>query len=186
MEKKKEILLVAIFLIIQTIIYVFTGLQKSYIHIDEAYSFGLANYNKVEIEENDDFFNKWHTKDYFNDYLTIQDDEINDYMPVYENQKNDVHPPFYYLLLRLAMNFTGNHFSIWTCIVLTIVIYLFITIFTYLILKRLLIHEKNFQIKSIVLAFCSSIILSSLSNVIYIRMYCLLTLEILITIFLYF
>lgn len=65
-------------------------------------------------------------------------------MPVYENQKNDVHPSFYYLLLRLAMNFAGNHFSIWTGIVLNIVIYLFITIFTYLILKRLLIHERNF------------------------------------------
>ena len=49
----------------------------------------------------------------------------------------------------------------------------------------MLIHEKYFQIKAIVLAFCSSIILSSLSNVIYIRMYCLLTLEILITIFLH-
>lgn len=56
MGKKKEISLVAIFLIIQTIMYVFTGLKKSYIHIDEAYSYGLANYDKIEIEENDDLF----------------------------------------------------------------------------------------------------------------------------------
>lgn len=184
-NRKKEILVIAIFLIIQTIIYVFVGLNKSYIHIDEAYSFGLTNYERVEIQDNEDFFDNWHTKEYYEDYLSLQEDEIGNYSPVYENQKNDVHPPLYYLLLRFAMSFTKGHFSKWAGIVLNIIIYAFITVFMYLILEKLLKDEKNSKEKSIILAFISSIILASISNVIYIRMYTLSTLNILITTFLH-
>ena len=185
-NRKKEILVIAIFLIIQTIIYIIVGTQKEYIHIDEAYSYGLSNYDKIEIEDNEDFFNNWHDKEYYNDYLTVQKDEITNLKPVYENQKNDVHPPLYYLILRIFMNFTNGHFSQWTGIALNIIIYGFITIFMYLILKKLFNEdEKNTNEKALLLAFISSITLASLSNVIYIRMYSLLTLEILITTFMH-
>ena len=86
-----------ILIIIQTIIYIIVGCQKQYLHIDEAYSFGLANYDKVDIQNNEDFFNNWHTKEYYNDYLTIQQDEKFNFTPVYINQKNDVHYKYYYI-----------------------------------------------------------------------------------------
>ena len=184
-SRKTEILVIAIFLIIQTIIYVCVGVKKSYLHMDEAYSFGLTNYERIDIEDNEDFFNTWHTKEYYEDYLSVQEDEVGDYTPVYENQKNDVHPPLYYLMLRFAMGFTKGHFSKWSGIVLNIIIYAFVTVFMYLILRNLLKDEKNSNRKAIILAFMSSIILASLSNVIYIRMYALLTLNILITVFLH-
>ncbi len=184
-SKKKEVALIIIFLIIQSIMYVLVGMNKSYIHIDEAYSYGLSNYNRVEIEDNADFFNNWHNKEYYEDYLSVQKKEAGNFAPVYENQKNDVHPPLYYVFLRIAMEFTIGHFSKWTGITLNIIIYAFITVFMYVILKKLLQNEDNFKIKSMILAFMSSIILASLSNVIYIRMYALLTLEILITILLH-
>ncbi len=161
------------------------GLNKHYIHIDEAYSFGLASYNKTEIEDNEDFYNTWHTKEYYKDYLSVNKDEIASYKQVYENQKNDVHPPLYYLLLRFAMGFSIDNFSKWTGIILNIIIYCFITVFMYLILKQLFEGEKREKEKALILAFLSSITLASVSNVIYIRMYSLLTLEILITIFLH-
>ena len=161
------------------------GLNKQYIHIDEAYSFGLASYNKTEIEDNEDFYNTWHTKEYYKDYLSVNKDEIVNYKQVYENQKNDVHPPLYYLLLRFAMGFSIDNFSKWTGIILNIIIYCFITVFMYLILKQLFEGEKREKEKSLILAFLSSITLASVSNVVYIRMYTLLTLEILITIFLH-
>ena len=84
---KKEILILIIILIIQTILYIFVGTNKSYLHIDEAYSYGLSNYDRIEIQDNDDFFNAWHSKDYYEDYLSVQDDEVWDFSPVYENQK---------------------------------------------------------------------------------------------------
>lgn len=184
-KRKKEILVIIIFLILQTIIYIFIAQKKSYIHIDEAYSFGLSNYDKIDIQDNEDFFNTWHSKEYYEDYLAVQEDEIKEFKPVYENQKNDVHPPLYYLFLRICMGFTTGHFSIWPGIILNIIIYLFITIFMYLILKELFNDEKFSNIKASILAFMSSIILASLSNVINIRMYSLSTLNILITTFLH-
>ena len=47
MKKRKEILMIVILLILQTIIYIFVGANKNYIHIDEAYSYGLTNYDRV-------------------------------------------------------------------------------------------------------------------------------------------
>lgn len=106
----KKNYLIIIFIIIQTIFYIIAGFNKEYLHIDEAYSFGLTHYDKVEIQENSDFFDNWHTKEYYNKYLSMQKDEVGDFKPVYENQKNDVHPPVYYLLLKAFMNFNIRTF----------------------------------------------------------------------------
>ena len=184
-NKKREILIIGIVLIIQTIIFIIAGVNKVYIHMDEAYSLGLASYDKVEIQDNEDFYDNWHNKEYYEDYLTVNDDEIGQYGQVYENQKNDVHPPIYYLLLRIAMGFNINSYSKWPGIIINIIIYIFITIFTYLILQKLFEGKKWSKEKSIILAFVSSITMASLTTVIYIRMYALSALNILITAFLH-
>ena len=184
-NKNREIVIVAIVLIIQTIVFIISGINKSYIHMDEAYSFGLANYNKIEIQENEDFYNIWHSKEYYEDYLTVNENERNNFLPVYENQKNDVHPPLYYLLLRIAMEFYINSYSKWSGIILNIIIYVFITIFMYLIIKKLLEGNDEYKEKSAILALISSLTLSSITNVIYIRMYALSTLNIVITTYLH-
>ena len=105
--------------------------------------------------------------------------------PVYENQKNDVHPPIFYLLLRFCMELTGSHFTMWAGMGLNIITYGFITIFMYLILKKLLQGENNCDKKAAIVAFASSIMLAAISNVTYIRMYCLSALNILITVYLH-
>ena len=184
-NKKREIVIVVIVLIIQTIVFIVSGINKSYIHMDEAYSFGLANYNKIEIQENEDFYNIWHSKEYYEDYLTVNENERNNFLPVYENQKNDVHPPLYYLLLRIAMEFYIDSYSKWSGIILNIIIYVFITIFMYLIIKKLLEGNDAYKEKSAILALISSLTLSSITNVIYIRMYALSTLNIVITTYLH-
>lgn len=104
----KKNYMIIIFIIIQSIVYIITGCNKKYLHIDEAYSFGLSNYDKIDIQSNDDFFNNWHTKEYYQDFLTLQEDERGDFKPVYENQKNDVHPPLYYLMLRISMELSNR------------------------------------------------------------------------------
>lgn len=185
LNKSKTIILLILVIIVQSFIYVKAGIDKSYIHMDEAYSLGLASYDKVEIQDNVDFYNTWHNKEYYEDYLTVNDDEMSNYSQVYINQKNDVHPPLYYLLLRIAMSFTPNHFSKWSGIILNIIIYAFITIFVYLILNKLLEGKSNYKIKAVILAFISSVTLASLTNVTYIRMYALSTLNILIITYLH-
>lgn len=104
---------------------------------------------------------------------------------VYENQKNDNHPPLYYLILRIAMGFSINQYSKWTGIIVNIIIYIFITIFMYLIISKLLIGQNKYKEKAVILSFISSLMLSSVTNVIFIRMYALSTLNIVITTYLH-
>lgn len=184
-DKKKEKIIIEIILIIQTIIFAIIGANKSYIHMDEAYSLGLASYDKVEIQDNEDFYNTWHNGAYYEDYLCVNDDEVGQYKQVYENQKNDVHPPLYYLILRFAMGFHKNSYSKWPGIIVNMVIYVFVTIFMYLILKKILVDQYKYREKSAIIAMASSIVLASITNVIYIRMYALSTLNILITTYLH-
>ena len=186
MEKKKyEKIVISIILIIQTIIFIIIGANKSYIHMDEAYSLGLASYDKVEIQDNEDFYNTWHDGKYYEDYLCVNDDEIGQYKQVYENQNNDVHPPLYYLILRFAMGFHKNSYSKWPGIIINMIIYAFVTIFMYLILNKILKDKYKYKEKSAIIAMVSSLVLASITNVIYIRMYALSTLNVLITTYLH-
>ncbi len=186
MEKKKyEKIFISIILIIQTIIFIIIGANKSYIHMDEAYSLGLASYDKVEIQDNEDFYNTWHDGKYYEDYLCVNDDEIGQYKQVYENQKNDVHPPLYYFILRFAMGFHKNSYSKWPGIIINMIIYAFVTIFMYLILNKILKDKYKYKEKSAIIAMVSSLVLASITNVIYIRMYALSTLNVLITTYLH-
>ena len=179
---KKEILMLIIAIVIQSLIFIVVGINKSYIHMDEAYSLGLSSYDKISIEDNIDFYGNWHNGEYYDDYLSVQEDEIGDFSQVYINQKNDVHPPFYYLLLRIFMGFNVGTFSKWPGIILNIIIFAFITLFTYLITKKIFKNNKM----SLLITFISAITMSSLTNVIYIRMYALSTLNVLITTYLHF
>ena len=166
LSKKTVILILIGIIAIQTIIYFLVGMQKSYIHIDEGYSYGLINYDKLDITANEDFYNTWHTKDYYNDYLTVNSDEKDNWMPVYENQKNDVHPPFYYLLLRIADMFSIDHFSVWPGIILNIIIHIGITIFIYLISIKLSGNKIYIDIKSLsIMGAC--IVIGSLTHYYY-------------------
>lgn len=182
---KKEVIMLSIIIIIQTIVFIIAGLNKAYIHMDEAFSLGLTNYDTIKIQNNDDFYNTWHNGEYYKDYLVVNEDEKWDFSPVYINQKNDVHPPLYYFLLRIAMNFHIDEFSIWSGVALNIIIYVFITIFTYLIMKKLLEGKNKYKEKSAVFALVSSLLVSSINSVIYIRMYALSTLNVLITTYLH-
>ena len=95
-ENKIVITLLIIIISLGVITRIYIGSKKEYLQIDEGYSYGLMNYEQIDLTKKDDLYNNWHTKEYYKDYLSINSEEALDFMPVYENQKNDVHPPFYY------------------------------------------------------------------------------------------
>ena len=169
MKLNKEKVAIIAILLIQIVVYIFLGMQKTYIHMDEAYSIGLTNYDKVEITANEDFYNTWHTKEYYEDYIAINENEKADFKPVYENQKNDVHPPFYYLLLRIVSNFSIDKFSKWPGLILNIIILVLSNLLVYKILK---IVTKNTKI-SLIMCLVNGLVVASLESVTYIRMYAL-------------
>lgn len=175
LNRKTIIVILAIIILLQSIVYVIVATNKSYIHIDEGYSYGLINYDKVEITNNEDFYNIWHDKEYYTDYLTISSEESSDWTPVYEQQKNDVHPPFYYLLLRVATSFNLNNFSVWPGIVLNIIIHIGITIFTYLIANKLF----NNKLYGLGIALVGGLTVATLETILLTRMYALTALGIL-------
>lgn len=47
--------------------------------MDEAYSYGLMNYDKLNITDDEEFWNKWHENKYYSDYLELNKDEIKDF-----------------------------------------------------------------------------------------------------------
>lgn len=178
-------IILVVIILLQTIIYIGAGIGKAYIHMDEAYSLALTHYDKLDITKNEDFYNNWHTNKYFQEYLAVQEDELDNFNPVYENQKNDVHPPLFYLLLRVAQNFAVGHFSKWPGIILNILIHAGITILFYVIWQLLLAGEKNAKLKALAITGFSAITIASISSAVYIRMYALLTLIVLLTLWLH-
>lgn len=118
-------------------------LNKENLHMDEAYSYGLTHYKNVQIADNEDMFFKEHKGKYFKDYLSLSKDEIGDIKQVYINQANDVHPPLYYVLLRLASLFTLNNFSIYTGSILNIFIYILATFMIIKIIKKIFDEDKK-------------------------------------------
>lgn len=180
--RKKNIILILILIILaQIIIRIYIGNEKEYFHMDEAYSYGLMNYNKLNIADNEDFYNKWHNSNYYKDYLEVNRNEKWNLKPVYENQKNDVHPPLYYFLLRVFATFSIDNFSKWTGIILNIIIFIISSIFVYLISNQLF---KN-KIYSLLVCAINGFTLISLESSIYIRMYELSNLNILVITYLH-
>ena len=172
-------------ILVQTVIYALAGVGKVYLHMDEAYSLGLTHYDQIELPENADFYNTWHNAQYYEDYLAVRADERWNFAPVYENQKNDVHPPLYYLLLRLAIETTPGRFSKWPGIILNILIHAGITMLCYLIWRRLLKKEAHADAKALALTVAIALTVASVSSAVYIRMYALLTLMVLLTLWLH-
>lgn len=179
---KKHIIVIMICIIVAGIFTrVYLGFQKEYFHMDEAYSYGLMNYNKLNITDNEDFLNTWHNKEYYLDYLEVNKDEIFNLRPVWENQANDVHPPLYYFLLRIAATFTVDNFTKWSGIILNIIFYIISTIFVYLIGKML--FKSPYY--ALLLCFVNTFAGIGLNSVLYIRMYELSNLNILIITYLH-
>lgn len=171
----------AVVIILQTVVYAIAGANKAYFHMDEMYSYGLANYPRVQIYENDDFYNQWHNAEYYKDYLVVNEGERGDFAPVYNNQRDDVHPPLYYLLLRLGMELTPGEFTKWSGIIINIVAFAANTVFVFLIIERLMKREKNGQGKALLITLLAALSMAAISTVMYIRMYALLAMFVTIT-----
>ncbi len=180
-ENKIVITLLIIIISLGVITRIYIGSKKEYLQIDEGYSYGLMNYEQIDLTKKDDLYNNWHTKEYYKDYLSINSEEALDFMPVYENQKNDVHPPFYYLLLRIAASFTIDSFSMWTGIILNIIIYAISSIFIYLIANKIF----NNKVYALLMVLINTFSYAAIETTIFIRMYALNGLNLLMVLYLH-
>lgn len=179
--KSKKIfnILFIIILLSQLITKIYVDTKKEDFFIDEFYSYALMNYKSPFIFRNDDFLNQWHNNDYFKDYVVIEKENIFNLTPVYTNQIQDVHPPFYYLLLRIFTTPFAGIFSKWPGLILNLTIYIFVAIILYKIAKMIFKDEKYALLTLAAYGFS----IFSMENTLYIRMYQLLELELLLLVY---
>lgn len=177
--KKYDKIILVIILILQIIAIIYATSKREFYHIDEFYSHGLMQYKRAFIFENEDFKNNWHSSDYFKDYLTITDENKWDFSAIYKNQIEDVHPPIWYLFLRIACMFNMNNFSIWPGTILNIIFFIFSSIMLYLIGKN--VFGNNCY--ALLLCLLNGFSIGSIETVMFVRMYQLLILNILILIY---
>lgn len=186
MKNKKLIALALILLIVaQCVVYAIAGYSKQYLHPDETLSLGLSQYHSADIQKNHDFFGSWHEGGYYKDYLIVNEDEVNYTQSVHDNQVKNGNAPLYYFFLRFYMEFSVGTFSMMTSIVLNVMLYTLITLMIFFIVNALFEGRENKWWLSFGVTAASTLILSTLSAVIDIGVYSMLTTFILLIILLH-
>lgn len=85
--------------------------KKQNFHIDEIYSYGLANHawgRNLKIEDGTIYTKE---KNPYKEYVSVSKENRFKYENVYLNQKNDVHPPLYYYILHTISSLFVGSFS---------------------------------------------------------------------------
>lgn len=144
--------------------------NKSNYHVDEMYSYGLANHQGSHVISFEDGTAYTPSLEPYLDYLTVNENHRFDYENVWKNQSNDVHPPLYYAILHTICSVFAGMFSKWYAGIINIVF----ALLTLFILRKLIRHltmndEPVCMLVSITFVLSSGI----LSSVSFFRMYIL-------------
>ncbi|MFO3713508.1 hypothetical protein ACK8P7_02240 [Oribacterium sp. P9] len=171
-HSKVAIWVFILILVLQLLCMFYYGNAKQGYFVDELWSYGLANsYYHPHVFSNGGFTRGWETGSYFRDYLTVLPNQRFAYGSVFYNQANDFHPPLFYMGLHTVSSFFPNTFSKWYGIVPNIVYFAISMLILFTLAKRLFRNEWVALIPVIVYGFSAG----AISNVVYIRMYVLLT-----------
>lgn len=137
---------------------------KQNFHIDELYSYGLANsyFKPFPFDKN-----QWLSGDYYQNYLSPTLETRFQYDSVYYNQVQDVHPPLYYWLLHSVSSFFPGLFSKWFGLSLNLSIHLMTFGLLFSFSNRLI---KNRWLALVGAAFWA-LSVGALSSAMFIRMY---------------
>lgn len=141
--------------------------MKTNYHVDEIYSYGLANNAGEIIIEFEDGVKYEPSEIPFVNYLTVDSENRFDYKMVWANQAKDVHPPLYYAVLHTICSFFPGRFSKWFAGIINIIFGL-ATLFVFR--KLLSYYCSNPALREVIsigFVFSAGI----LSNVSFFRMY---------------
>jgi|GEM_PF-1937605 len=165
-------------ILLQLIVIVFTGHLKQGFHVDEIFSFVFAN-----SHENPKFdqgmYHTWFQPEYFSDMVKVSASHQFSFITTYQNQTRDVHPPFYYFILHTVCSIFPEKFSIWFGLIINIAFFVICNYFLYLTGEKLFENQFLALLPVIIWGFSAG----ALSTVIFIRMYMLLTLLVVMTIY---
>ena len=176
-KEKKFIIICVLLFIIQMTICIIVDMKKGRFHCDEVYSYGLSNceeYPFINTDSVKEFgHNGWVDTGFFRYYVTVDTDKPLSFKAAYDNQVADVHPPMYYFILHMVCYLAGGEFTKWTGLILNLVFLLLLDLVLFYIGSYMLKDKYKALIPVIFWSLSSA----GLSNIVFIRMYLLLTLE---------
>lgn len=151
--------------------------EKQGTHSDEEWSFGLANsyYEPYIYSSDDDTYtkncNEWLSGTVLKDYLTVQKGERFSFGSVYYNMACDMHPPLYFFVLHFLSSFFVDQYIPALGFIINIICYIIMSIFLY----RLLLLMSKSRYVGILGVIFNTFNVGTLSMVIFIRMYTMVT-----------
>lgn len=157
-------------------VVLFYCINKSGYYEDEIASYGLANSHYAawlwEVDnkyQNFDMTESMIDSDYIRNYLEVDESQRFDFGSVYANQIEDVHPPLYYFFLHFMSSLNPNTLSTWQGLVPNIVFFILTLITLFFCITRLGVNKAVAAVGTTLFALSSA----GLSNMLFIRMYCL-------------
>lgn len=148
---------------------VFWASQKTKMHVDECYTFNfISKTESPSIAQEENFYGNWVDHSYFEDYMTVSNDEAFDMKGVYQSTLSDVHPPLFYMFFETMYSlFSKNKFSFWPGLLLNIIFFVLSIIIYYILAKKIFESEKWALFVTCVYGFG----IGSMSIVVFFRMY---------------
>lgn len=175
-------ILFIIVVLLQLLFCMYMGHQKRSFFCDEIYSYGLANSEHYTFLDNESSkmygadTNGWVDSNYFKDYVEVNSTDSFSFSAAIQNQIRDVHPPLYYMLLHIVCAFFPDTFTKWTGIGLNLFLTVLVDILLCYIAQTVFRGDK---IKSLMVLWLWAFSAAAVSNILFIRMYLLQTVEIL-------
>lgn len=165
----KRVWIYIIFVILSVIII--SG--KKNFHIDEMFSYGLANFVLTDDmskglgmqPEEGRIYEP--AEDAYLEYLSVQPEQRYNFSNVWYNQSLDTHPPLYYLLLHIICSLFPRQFSIWYAGIINI-IFAVLTLWCVRKIVLEMTHSDSAVLAASLFFVCSAGILSNIS---FLRMY---------------
>lgn len=175
---KDSIFIVCLFLTV-FVVGLYFCCQKSGLFVDEVITIGQANSDKGgwinEVREeyvDGNMIGHIITGKEIFDYMTVDVDEQFDIYSTYNNLSTDIHPPLYHILLKIFYSFKPSTFSYWPGLILNLIIY---SVSNFVLFKICCSVFNSESIASLTM-FLYAISPSTLSSLVFIRMYILLSL----------
>ena len=168
MTQKKHTISILILLCALCILAVLVMSRKKGFYIDEYYTYTLSNGTHLGIAIEDGAWND--TRPFEEELITTKEENFR-FRQTCKNTADDVHPPVYYILLHALCSFFPGIFSKWFALSINLVCFLCCLFLLYKI-SMLLSGNHTFSLLFLIVYAINP---STLSGLVYLRMYFLLS-----------
>ncbi len=173
----KHAAFVALFFLLQMIAVLHLSNHREYLFCDEVHSYGLANCLDYAFIIPYDYQNEWIDSDVITSYTLYNGDSDYFWEPCLKNQADDVHPPLYYCFIHLFCKlFQKNNVDVFPGILFNLLLLLPADVAVLYLSFHLFPNRLQQLLPLLIWGFSSA----CFSNVVFIRMYMLQTLEFLL------